>query len=139
MPSPITVQHVEHWAIEKLIPFAGNARTHSPDQIAQIAASITEFGFVNPILVGTDRIVIAGHARLLAARRLGMSEVPVIVLDHLSEVQRQALVIADNQLALNAGWDEELLRLELTSLQKQEFPLELIGFDEDELVRLLEA
>src|SRR5580704_9318313 len=112
----ITVQQIEHWEIERLISFPGNARTHTREQIAQIAASIAEFGFVNPILVGTDAVIIAGHARLLAAQKLGMREVPVIVLGHLSETQRRALVIADNQLALNAGWDEEKLREELAAL-----------------------
>ena len=88
---------IVRWLIDKLIPYARNARTHSPEQIAQVAASITEFGFVNPILVGADNVIIAGHARLLAAKKLGMTEVPVIVLAHLSEAQRRALVIADNR------------------------------------------
>jgi DNA modification methylase len=135
----ITVQQIEHWEIERLISFPGNARTHTREQIAQIAASIAEFGFVNPILVGSDAVIIAGHARLLAAKKLSMREVPVIVLGHLSETQRRALVIADNQLALNAGWDEEKLREELAALQNQEFPLDLMGFDEVELARLLAA
>jgi DNA modification methylase len=122
-----------------LIPFVGNARTHSREQIAQIAASIQEFGFVNPILIGANGIIIAGHARLLAAQQLAMSQVPVIVLGHLSEIQRRALVVADNQLALNAGWDEELLRRALAALQAESFDLELVGFDEAELARLLAA
>lgn len=133
----VAVECIESWAIDRLIPFVGNARTHTREQIAEIAASITEFGFVNPILVGTDGIIIAGHARLLAAKELGMSQVPVIVLHHLSEIQRRALVIADNQLALNAGWDEELLREQLAALRGEDFDLELIGFDEEELSRLL--
>jgi DNA modification methylase len=139
MTSPITVQHIELRAIDQLIAFAGNARTHSREQILQIAASIREFGFVNPILVGTDDVIIAGHARLQAAQHLGMGEVPVIVLGHLTEIQRRALVIADNQLALQAGWDEEMLRRELASLQNDDFPLDLIGFDDTDLARLLEA
>src|SRR5579863_5133171 len=98
---------IELWSIERLIPRANNPRTHSREQVARIAASIREFGFTNPILVGTDDDIIAGHARLLAAEKLAMKEVPVIVLRHLSAAQRRALVIADNQLALNAGWDEE--------------------------------
>ena len=134
---PVSVERIETWKIDRLMPFVGNARTHSPEQIAQIAASITEFGFVNPILVGADDIIIAGHARLLAAKELKMSQVPVIVLNHLSEVQRRALVIADNQLALHAGWDEELLRRELAALQNENVDLELIGFDEAELSQLL--
>jgi len=121
------------WLVEKLIPFARNARTHSDEQVAQIAASIAEFGWTNPILAGADGIVIAGHARLLAARKLGLTEVPVIVLDHLTDTQRRALVLADNRLALNAGWDEELLRLELIDLKGQEFNLDLLGFDASEL------
>lgn len=128
---------VERWHIDRLIPFLRNARTHSPEQIAQIAASIAEFGWTNPILVGPDHVVIAGHARLLAARKLGMSEVPVIVLGHLSEAQRRALVIADNQLALNAGWDEEMLRAELQALEKEGLDLELVGFSDEELSELL--
>ena len=125
------------WPVEKLIPFARNARTHSDEQVAQIAASIAEFGWTNPILAGADGIVIAGHARLLAARKLGMTEVPVIVLDHLSETQRRALVIADNRLALNAGWDEEMLRVELDALREDDFNLELLGFADDEIEALL--
>src|ERR1035438_1535244 len=107
---------VERWPIDRLIPYVRNARTHTEEQVAQVAASIIEFGWTNPILVGADGVIIAGHARLLAARKLGMTEVPVIVLDHLSETQRRALVIADNRLAMNAGWDEEMLRVELESL-----------------------
>src|SRR5579864_1383765 len=139
MPSPITVQQLEMRAVHQLLPYAGNARTHSREQIAQIAASIREYGFVNPILAGADNVIIAGHARLLAAQQVGMLEVPVIVLGHLTEAQRRALVIADNQLALQAGWDEEMLRRELASLQNGDFPLDLIGFDDTDLARLLEA
>jgi len=128
---------IVRWLIDKLIPYARNARTHSPEQIAQVAASITEFGFVNPILVGADKVIIARHARLLAAKQLGMKEVPVIVLAHLSETQRRALVIADNRLALNAGWDDTLLHTELAALQDVNFNLDLMGFAEDELARLL--
>jgi DNA modification methylase len=105
--------------------------------VAEIAASIAEFGWANPILAGADGIIIAGHARLLAARKLGMTEVPVIVLDHLSETQRRALVIADNRLALNAGWDEEMLRVELEALREDDFNLELLGFADDEIEALL--
>ena len=125
--------------VSLLIPFVGNSRTHSPEQVTQIARSIESFGFVNPILVGPDNVIIAGAGRLLAARQLGMKEVPVIVLGHLTEAQRRALVIADNQLALNAGWDEESLRIELQALQEAEFDLSLVGFDDEELARLLAA
>jgi DNA modification methylase len=125
--------------VSLLIPFVGNSRTHSPEQVTQIARSIESFGFVNPILVGPDNVIIAGAGRLLAARQLGMKEVPVIVLGHLTEAQRRALVIADNQLALNAGWDEESLRIELHALQEAEFDMSLVGFDDEELARLLAA
>src|ERR1017187_1559025 len=130
---------VEHWPISRLIPRITNPRTHTPEQVAQIAASIREWGWTNPILVGAENDVIAGHARLLAARQLGLNEVPVIQLGHLSKAQRRALVIADNQLALNAGWDEELLRLELAVLQEEDYDLSLAGFDDEELARLLAA
>jgi DNA modification methylase len=134
----MTDLQVVRWPVEKLIPFARNARTHSDEQVAQIAASIAEFGWANPILAGGDGIIIAGHARLLAARKLGLTEVPVIVLDHLSETQRRALVIADNRLALNAGWDEEMLRVELESLREGEFDLDLLGFTDEEIDLLLQ-
>ena len=126
-------QRIEQWLIEKLIPYARNPRTHSNAQIAQIAASIAEFGFNNPILVDTKAGIIAGHGRLLAARKLGLKEVPVIVLDHLTETQKRAYILADNQLALNAGWDES--RIELTALQEQDFDVGLIGFEDEELAR----
>ncbi len=120
-----------------LVPYARNARTHSPAQVAQIAASIREFGFTNPILVDGERGVIAGHGRLLAARQLGMTEVPTLELSHLSPTQRRAYVLADNRLALSAGWDEDLLRLELTELGDEAFDLALTGFDDVELVSFL--
>lgn len=128
---------VELRTVEALVPYARNARTHPDWQIAQIAASIAEFGFCNPILVGGDGVIIAGHGRLLAAQQLGLAEVPVIVLGHLSEVQRRALVIADNKIAENAGWDEELLRSELAALQVDGFDLDVVGFSEAELDELL--
>lgn len=133
----MTELQVVLWPVGNLIPYARNARTHSEEQVAQIAASIAEFGWTNPILTGADGIVIAGHARLLAARKLGMNEVPVIVLDHLTETQRRALVLADNQLALNAGWNEEMLRVELECLREDDFNLDLIGFTDEELEGLL--
>ena len=139
MNEPFIVGPIERRPVEQITAYPHNARTHSNAQINQIAASIREFGFVNPILIGTDNTLIAGHARLRAACRLGMKEVPVIVLAHLSESQRRALVLADNQLALNAGWDEELLRLELAALREQDFNLDLLGFDDGELDRLLAA
>ena len=122
------------WPIERLIPRATNPRTHRKEQIASIAASIREWGWTNPILVGAENDIIAGHARLAAAQKLGMTEVPVIVLAHLSPAQRRALVIADNQLAvMGAGWDEELLRIELATLQEEDYNLDLVGFDDIEL------
>jgi DNA modification methylase len=128
---------VQIWAIDRLLPYARNARTHTDDQVAQVAASIREFGWTNPILVSPDGTIIAGHARLSAARRLQMTEVPVIVLDHLTEAQRRALVLADNRLALDAGWDEELLRVELAALQEDNFDLDIIGFSDEEMENLL--
>src|ERR1700683_4809741 len=132
-------KHIEMWLVERLIPFARNPRTHSDAQIAQIAASIAEFGFNNPILVDTKAGIIAGHGRLLAARKLGLTEVPVIVLDHLSESQKRAYIIADNKLAENAGWNDELLRTELAALQQEDFDISLIGFEDDDRARLLAA
>src|SRR5580698_8191471 len=130
-------QRIEHWPLEKLIPYARNPRTHSDAQVAQIAASIAEFGFNNPILVDTKAGIIAGHGRLLAARKLGLTEVPVIVLDHLTEAQKRAYVIADNKLAENAGWDDDMLRVEIESLQDESFDVSLLGFEDVELARLL--
>jgi DNA modification methylase len=136
MPSEFAAQ-VERWPLDRLIPHARNARTHSETQIAQIAGSIAEFGFVNPVLVGDDGVLVAGHGRVLAARKLGLHEAPVIVLAHLTPTQRRALMIADNQIALNAGWNEELLSAELASLKEESFDLELLGFDDADLDRLL--
>ena len=128
---------VQHTSLRELIPYARNARTHSDAQVAQIAASIAEFGFVNPVLIGSDNIIIAGHGRVLAAQKLGLETVPTITLVHLNENQRRALVIADNKLAENAGWDEELLRLELQSLVDEDFNIDLLGFDDVDLDALL--
>src|ERR1700687_1450157 len=139
MLSHVVAKHIEHWPLDKLVPYARNPRTHSDAQVAQIASSIAEFGFLNPILVDTNSGIIAGHGRLLAARKLQLKEVPVIVLDHLTETQKRAYILADNQLALNAGWDEELLRLELAALQNEDFNVNLIGFEDEELARLLAA
>ena|ERR1019366_4177954 len=130
---------IERMPIERLIPRVNNPRTHSAEQVAQIAASIREWGWTNPVLVDGEYSILAGHARVLAARKLGMTEVPVIVLRHLSDEQRRALVIADNALALNAGWDEDLLRVELAILHEEDYNLDLVGFDDVELQRLLEA
>ena len=137
MAAPPTAKRIEMWPLPRLVPYERNARTHSPEQVAQIAASIQEFGFTNPILVDGSDGILAGHGRLAAAKDMGLAEVPVIVLDHLSPEQRRAYVIADNQLALNAGWDMEVLRQELGDLQLAEFDLSLIGFSDDELAELL--
>jgi ParB-like chromosome segregation protein Spo0J len=139
MSSLAMATHIELWPIERLIPWARNPRTHSEAQVAQIAASILEFGFLTPIHVDTKAGILAGHGRLLAARKLQLQEVPVIVLDHLTEAQKRAYIIADNQLALNAGWDEDLLRAELAALQEEDFNIGLIGFEDGELARLLAA
>ena len=124
-------------AVDSLIPYARNARTHSEDQVAQIAASIAEFGFTNPILTDGDKGVIAGHGRLAAARKLALTQVPVIELGHLTAIQKKAYILADNRIAANAGWDEELLKLEIAELDEADFNLELMGFGDEELERLL--
>lgn len=129
---------IEIWPIEKLIPYERNARTHSPEQVQQIAASIVEFGFTNPILVDGEQGIVAGHGRLEAARDLGLNEVPVVVLQHLTAKQKKAYIIADNKLALNAGWDMSLLREEMVGLNLADFDLSLIGFDEKEIDSLLD-
>lgn len=120
-------------SIENLTPYVRNSRTHSDEQVAQIAASIKEFGFTNPILIDEQGGIIAGHGRILAAHKLKLKEVPAIELSHLSETQKRAYVIADNKLALNAGWDDELLRLEFDELQEAGFDLELTGFSLEEI------
>jgi len=135
--TPVLPQKLELWPVDRLVPYERNARTHSPEQIAQIAASIQEFGFTNPILVDGKDGIIAGHGRLAAAKDLGLTEVPVVVLDHLTPTQRRAYVLADNKLALNAGWDEELLAGELRALKGVEFDLELVGWSTGELAELM--
>lgn len=135
--TPHLPDSLERLPLDRLIPYANNSRTHSEEQVAQIAASIREFGFTNPILIDEADGIIAGHGRVLAARKLGMEEVPCIRLGHLSEAQRRAYVIADNKLALNAGWDEELLAVELSSLREVGFDLGLTGFDAESIERSL--
>lgn len=132
-------ERIELRPIERLIPYARNARTHSEAQIAKIAASIAEFGFTNPILVDGDNGIIAGHGRLAAARKLGLREVPVIELAYLTPAQKRAYILADNRLALDAGWDEEMLALELTEIRDAGFDLALTGFADDEIDRLLDG
>jgi DNA modification methylase len=123
--------------VADLIPYARNARTHSDEQVAQIAASIREFGFINPVIVDGQSGIVAGHGRVMAARKLGLAEVPTLEVGHLTEAQRKAYVLADNKLALNAGWDNELLKVELAELNTDGFDLSLIGFSTDELAKLL--
>jgi len=130
---------IQQVSVEKLIPFARNSRTHSDKQVAEIAASIKEFGWTNPILVDGDKGIIAGHGRLLAARKLNMDTVPVIELAHLTETQKKAYIIADNKLALNAGWDDEMLKIEIADLFADGFTLSVLGFDADELQNLLDV
>ena len=130
---------VERWSIDRLVPYARNARTHSDEQVAQIAASIKEWGWTTPVLADPTGQIIAGHGRVMAARKLGLTEVPVMVADGWTDAQKRAYVLADNKLALNAGWDEELLALELSELQDLGADLGLIGFDDDELAKLMKA
>lgn len=125
--------HVTRVPVAKLIPYATNARTHSPEQIGQIAASIQQWGFTIPLLIDEDNVIIAGHARLMAAQKLGLPDCPVMVAAGWSDAKKRAYVIADNKLSLNAGWDNELLRLELTDLNESGFNMDLIGFSGDEL------
>ncbi|HDR1228841.1 TPA: ParB N-terminal domain-containing protein [Pasteurella multocida] len=127
---------IEHININELKPCANNSRTHSNEQIDQICASIKEFGFTNPILIDENNEIIAGHGRLIAADRLNLKDVPTIRLIGLTEAQKKAYVIADNKIALNAGWDEELLKIELTDLNELDFNLELTGFSNDEINKL---
>lgn len=128
---------VERWPIDRVKEYERNSRTHSRDQVDRIAASMMEFGFTSPLLVDAEEVLVAGHGRLAAAKKLGLEEVPVIVLGYLTPEQRRAYVIADNQLALQAGWDEELLADELDALQFDGFDLDLLGFDADQLAKLL--
>ena len=139
MTSSWLANNIEQWPTAKLLPYARNARTHSDAQVAQIAASIAEFGFTNPILAGSDGVIVAGHGRLSAAQKLGLDVVPVVVLDHLTPTQRRALIIADNRIAENAGWDDAMLRVELDALRDEDFDLSLTGFDADALADLFEG
>ena len=123
--------------VTELIPYVNNSRTHSDEQVAQIAASIKEFGWTNPILIDGDNGIIAGHGRLLAARKLQMTDVPTIELKDLSESQKKAYIIADNKLALNADWDKDLLRIEIEELVADDYELSKLGFNQEELDALL--
>src|SRR4051794_38124866 len=129
--------HVERWPTERLIPFARNARTHSEAQVSQIASSIREWGWTNPVLVGEDGTIIAGHGRVLAARKLRIADVPVMIAAGWTEAQKRAYTIADNKLTLNGGWDEEVLAVEFGELEVLGFDLDLIGFLETERLSLM--
>ena len=124
-------------SLDKLVPYVNNARTHSPEQIGKLRSSLREFGFINPIIIDRDFGIIAGHGRVLAAREEGIKEVPCVFVDHLTEAQKKAYIIADNRMALDAGWDEELLRVEIEALQAEAFDLSLTGFGSDEIADLL--
>jgi ParB-like chromosome segregation protein Spo0J len=133
-----TPDYKKDYPLQDLIPYARNSRTHSDEQVTQIASSIKEFGFTNPVLIDSDGGIIAGHGRVMAAKKLKMESVPVIVLSHLTEAQRRAYVIADNKLALNAGWDDEMLRVEFQELQDLGFDVELTGFSVQEMANLFD-
>ena len=127
---------MERVPVEKLIPYINNARTHSPEQIKKLRASLREFGFVNPVIIDREYNVIAGHGRIMAAKEEGIPEVPCVYADHLTEAQKKAYILADNRMALDAGWDEEMLRVEIDALREMEFDPMLAGFDEKELAAL---
>ena len=124
--------------IDKLVPYVNNARTHSPEQIMKLRSSLREFGFINPVIIDRDYGVIAGHGRIAAAKEEGIAEVPCVFADHLTEAQKKAYIIADNRMAMDAGWDEELLRVEIEALQGMDFDPLLTGFDEKELSKLFD-
>ena len=129
----MTSTTIKKISVNDLIPYINNSRTHSDEQVLQIAASIKEFGFLNPIIIDGSNGIIAGHGRVMAAKKLGLNEVPCIDASHLSEAQKKAYIIADNKLALNAGWDDEILRIELNILDELDFDLTLTGFSDEEL------
>ena len=136
--SMITTKEMQLVPIEKLIPYINNARTHSPEQIAKLRASLREFGFINPVIIDKDYTIIAGHGRCAAAKEEGLTEVPCVLADHLTDAQKKAYIIADNRMAMDAGWDEELLRVEIEALEAEDFDPLLTGFDEDELSKLFD-
>ena len=133
-----TTKELQLVPVEKLVPYINNARTHSPEQIYKLRASLREFGFINPVIIDRDFGVIAGHGRILAAKEEGIAEVPCVFADHLTEAQKKAYIIADNRMAMDAGWDEELLRVEIEALEAEDFNPLLTGFDEDELSKLFD-
>lgn len=123
--------------VDDLIPYARNARTHSTEQVQKLAGSIKEFGFINPVIISDDGGVLAGHGRIMAAQKLGIKQVPCVVESHLNEAQKKAYILADNRLALDAGWDDEMLKIELSELKDMDFDLDLIGFDGVEIDEIL--
>ena len=131
-----TTTEMQLISVDKLVPYVNNARTHSPEQILKLRSSLREFGFVNPIIIDKDFNVIAGHGRLMAAKEEGITEVPCVFADFLTDAQKKAYILADNRMALDAGWDEELLKIEIEELQNLGYDLEYTGFDEKELADL---
>ena len=131
-----TFPEYKRLSLSDLIPYARNSRTHSDEQVAKIAASIKEFGFLNPVIIDGDNGIIAGHGRVMAAQKLGMTELPVVEASHLTDAQRRAYIIADNRLALDSGWDDEMLRVEFAELEELGFDLDLTGFDPGEIEAL---
>lgn len=132
-----TSQHIEQIDLKKLIPYARNSRTHSDIQVSQIAASIREFGFTNPVLITENYDILAGHGRVLAAKKLGMDSVPCIKVDHLNEFQRKAYIIADNQLALNSDWNFDMLSVEIDELNDVKFDVSLLAFTNEQLAEMI--
>ena len=122
-----TTKEMKLISIDELIPYVNNARTHSPEQINKLRASLREFGFINPVIIDKDKNIIAGHGRVMAAREEGIREVPCVLVDYLTEAQKKAYILADNRMALDAGWDEEMLRVEIESLQGADFDVSLTG------------
>ena len=139
VPVTKTTTELQQVAIDRLVPYVNNARTHSPAQITKLRSSLREFGFVNPVLIDRDYNIIAGHGRVVAAREEGMTEVPCVFIDHMTEAQRKAYILTDNRLAMDAGWDKELLALEIGGLQAESFDIELLGFDAAGLNTLLSS
>ena len=131
-----TTTEMQLVSIDKLIPYINNARTHSPEQINKLRASLREFGFINPVIIDKDFNVIAGHGRIMAAKEEGIKEVPCVLVDYLTEAQKKAYILADNRMAMDAGWDEELLRVEIEALQAEDFNIGLTGFEGAELEAL---
>jgi len=132
-----TTTEMQLVSIDKLIPYVNNARTHSPEQIKKLRSSLREFGFINPVIIDRVFNIIAGHGRVMAAKEEGITEVPCVFVDYLTEAQKKAYILADNRMAMDAGWDEELLRIEIESLKAEDFDVELTGFDAAELDKLL--